>query len=64
LSSGSEPGSGRGSRAGPGPAAALGALDAASGLEALASMGIAELGVDIVRVERIRETLGRFGERF
>lgn len=30
----------------------------------MAAAGIAELGVDIVKVERIRETLGRFGERF
>lgn len=30
----------------------------------MAAAGMAELGVDIVRVERIRDTLGRFGERF
>ena len=34
-----------------------------AGVEAL-STGISELGIDIIRVQRIRETLAKFGPRF
>ena len=30
----------------------------------LVPQGTTELGIDIIRVDRIRETLGKFGERF
>lgn len=64
MSSTPGPRDGRDAGSGPGPGAALAGLDAGTGIEALAAAGIAELGVDIVRVERIRDTLARFGDRF
>jgi holo-[acyl-carrier protein] synthase len=49
---------------GAGPGEALAAVGQLPELAAVAAAGIAELGVDIVKVARISETLDRFGERF